>query len=749
MDSAESAHQPDPHWQTEHSAPTRRLVICASFAADPIRFAADFWTYQLELPFQLELAPFSAIYPSPASDSGWLAAESDGLNVLMFRWQDLVSKDQSGSSLDRLVTSIAAATQAGKARLLVISCANSPQLLGVHGNERLDDEIAHLLGGMPTVDFVSRSQIDRWYPTQHYDTSAGSQPGGAPLSPSYFAALATLITRRIEALLRPESRVIALDGNSALWNDFPDQARRAVVDPATPLGATYAFLDAKRAAGWRVVVTSGKIRNPEELPQLAVDLGVNPSEMIFIGADKQANADVDGECPGVRTLVLPESEREIPGFLDHIWLFDRWNGPPGSSLNLPGRGATSYARIATELINPHVIARRAQPQSKSARALEPDDLPKTGLERQLAMIWADILGLIEIGIHDNFFEMGGSSLLAAQLLRRLVDTFANENLTLSSLLEAPTVEEFGALLETGGLKEYHSLVPMRAGGTRPPFYCIHGDGGNVLSLRDLAMAMPADQPFYCLQAAGLDGKTEPFTSVEETATHYVKEVRSFQGEGPYYIGGTCYGGLVAFEMARQLRQQGQEVGIVALIDTHNNAYASMMPKTKLVYYNIRFVLQRLVHHARRLGGLGSVDRKNYLVGRVRSMRSHLRGFASIITGGSRTQVVGSPAPGIAFDDAMHGGFHRTLMRVVEANLEAQRNFVPKVYEGSVTLFKAANPLVEPYQDRHFGWGPVVRGDIDAYVVPGEHADITEEPRVRILASLLEACLRKAQAVAAP
>jgi thioesterase domain-containing protein len=123
---------------------------------------------------------------------------------------------------------------------------------------------------------------------------------------------------------------------------------------------------------------------------------------------------------------------------------------------------------------------------------------------------------------------------------------------------------------------------------------------------------------------------------------------------------------------------------------------------------------------------------------------HLRSFLGVMTGAERTQVVGAPPPGVPVPESHHGDFHRTLTRVVDANLAAQRKFTPRVYEGDVTLFRAGDPFVEPYQDPFLGWKPVVRGRIDAHVVPGDHAQITEEPNVRVLAAQLDRSLRAAQ-----
>ena len=136
----------------------------------------------------------------------------------------------------------------------------------------------------------------------------------------------------------------------------------------------------------------------------------------------------------------------------------------------------------------------------------------------------------------------------------------------------------------------------------------------------------------------------------------------------------------------------------------------------------------------------------YLSGRIGSLYSHVVSLSLVLTGDSRTQVVGAPPEGVSKDEG-NDNFHHTLARVVEANMVAQRKFVPQPYDGPLTVFRASDPFVEPYQDTQLGWGPVVRGSIEDYIVPGDHSSITVEPSVRILSAQLDQCLKRAQSQA--
>jgi thioesterase domain-containing protein len=108
-----------------------------------------------------------------------------------------------------------------------------------------------------------------------------------------------------------------------------------------------------------------------------------------------------------------------------------------------------------------------------------------------------------------------------------------------------------------------ALTPDQPGGSGPPFFCVHGFGGGVLGYAELARQLGPEQPFYGLQAAGLNGLDEPDVRIEDMAARYLQAMRAVQPEGPYYLGGYCYGGIVAFEMARQLRTQGEHVALLA------------------------------------------------------------------------------------------------------------------------------------------------------------------------------------------
>ena len=192
--------------------------------------------------------------------------------------------------------------------------------------------------------------------------------------------------------------------------------------------------------------------------------------------------------------------------------------------------------------------------------------PRSQLEAQLHAIWERVLGRNGIGVHDNFFDVGGHSLLALRLFGQ-IERVLGVRLPVSALFLAPDIAQLARRLQNEGFASpWTSLVAIQPEGRRRPLFMVPGIGGNVLCYGELARLLGTDQPFYGLQARGLDERERPFERIEPMATHYVAEIRRVQPRGPYRIGGTCFGGLVAYEMARQLRQAGETTEMLFLLE---------------------------------------------------------------------------------------------------------------------------------------------------------------------------------------
>ncbi len=407
-----------------------------------------------------------------------------------------------------------------------------------------------------------------------------------------------------------------------------------------------------------------------------------------------------------------------------------------------------YDSLARELRRPEDVlaavahARRVETPRESNSAFV---APRTDVETRLAAIWAEVLGLDAVDVRASFFDLGGTSLLAVQLVSRVIREFGRENLTLSLVLQAPSVEQFSRYVEFEHLPAFECLVALRSGGTRPPLYFVNGAGGNVLGLRDFTQSLPEDQPLYALQPRGLDGSA-PFATVRETAEHYVGEIRRHQPEGPYYVSGASYGGLVAFEMAHVLREQGQTVGLLAMMDTYNNAYSAMISRPQMLYYNVRFVAERAGHHLAHAAALNSTARRTYVAEKLHALQRYRRQITQVITGRRKNHVVfelpelpsGGGEPQDYLVEALNG--------VIRASTQAQRDYVPRRYDGAAVLFRASVPFSEPYRAPHLGWNLVFApGRITDVVIPGDHNGILSEPNVLVLGEHLAARLRDAHA----
>jgi amino acid adenylation domain-containing protein len=211
---------------------------------------------------------------------------------------------------------------------------------------------------------------------------------------------------------------------------------------------------------------------------------------------------------------------------------------------------------------------RALPAPDNARASDSAAVaPRTVVESQLAQIWQELLNIAPIGVTDNFFELGGHSLLAVRLMAQIRQQFSRD-LPLSALFQGATIEQLALLLDRpADDRAWSPLVAIQPAGAQRPFFAVHPIGGNVLCYTDLARALGPDQPFYGLQAIDPAEAADQEVRVEDMAASYIAALRTIQPHGPYQLGGWSFGGLVAFEMAQQLRRQGQEVGVLALLDS--------------------------------------------------------------------------------------------------------------------------------------------------------------------------------------
>ena len=387
------------------------------------------------------------------------------------------------------------------------------------------------------------------------------------------------------------------------------------------------------------------------------------------------------------------------------------------------------------------VDRRALPVGERAGDDGPSGAPADPIERQLADIWAQVLGVPSVGVRDNFFDLGGHSLLGVRLFVEIESAFGRR-LPLATLFTAPTIAELAARLRPRAADvPWSPLVAIQPHGAPPPLFCAHPVASNVLVYRDLARRLAPDQPVYGLQPKGLDGST-PYTRIEDMAALYVGALRTVQPRGPYRVAGASFGGVVAFEIAQQLVAQGEHVSLLGLIDTPRpgwSRYAPTLPRWRRRLY---VEMYRITQHARNLRVSSPRDRRRYLLE---------TGRAALLRAGRRLGIrpAGVPPEHVAAIVGLNGALRdleaheqiQVLLRVFRANRAALRAYVPRVYPGRLTLFRARRQGFGTQRDPTLGWAPLVAGGIDIREIPGDHGSCCREPDVEGLVEQLRQCLR--------
>jgi amino acid adenylation domain-containing protein len=395
------------------------------------------------------------------------------------------------------------------------------------------------------------------------------------------------------------------------------------------------------------------------------------------------------------------------------------------------------------------IDRAALPAPATASARRDLTSPRDALELSLAAVWAEVLGVSAIGIHDNFFDLGGHSLLAVRLMARVTRDLGHDA-PLATILRGPTIAQMAQQLRLAGAAGSRSaLVPINTSGTRPPFFCVPGAGGNPIYLQSLARHLGPDQPFYGLQGAGFDDEAPPHTRVEEMAAYYIDAIKAVAPDGPYHLGGHSLGGWVAFEMARQLRQQGHQVPVVAIIDTP--APFASDTRDREAWDDARWIAEL----SARIATLLAPDmRLTEETVRAHAAEAQLPFFRDTLVAAGLFPAEGDLTSLRRTLDVFKA--HSRVSYSVDSDNNTgvghtNRDDVSSDdgrLERIVLLRTGAPPSQTPWapSDATWGWGRLAATEV--YVVPGDHLAVLRAPHVVALAERLSACLTQALAVAA-
>jgi amino acid adenylation domain-containing protein len=359
------------------------------------------------------------------------------------------------------------------------------------------------------------------------------------------------------------------------------------------------------------------------------------------------------------------------------------------------------------------VNRKALPAPDASLVRKTEVVPAADqTEAQLVQIWETILNTRPIGVTDDFFEVGGHSILAVRLFAEIEKVFG-KTIPLAALLKAPTIAQLAKLVRDDAKpNRWTSLVPVQTSGAQPPIFCVHGHYGEILFYRPLARHLGNERPFFALQAVATNGRPAHET-IEEMAAHYIAEMRQARPHGPYYIAGYCFGSLVAFEMAQRLVQDGEQVAFLGLFMGYEPRQ-TFGPRLN----------RRIRRHVEQL-------RRDGLQAKLSDVLLNLKAKSRSFVWRTMFKTCRGYLPATS----------RFFRNIPEMNLQAAKRYFPQYYPGKMTVFLSGdvptNFVVDPQLDLH----GLNAAEIEVRVVPGNQHTMMEEPHAAVLAVELDRCLQ--------
>ena len=456
----------------------------------------------------------------------------------------------------------------------------------------------------------------------------------------------------------------------------------------------------------------GRIDNQVKLRGFRIELGDIEANIMAYPGIRGCAVMVREDQPGDKRLVAYILQGEAGFDIEQLRAHLRGSLPdymvPSAFIPLEAFPQTSSGKLD----------RKALPAPSFSRSKERELIaPRDNFEARLVRIWEDVLKVNPIGVQDNYFDLGGYSILAVRLFSEIRKAFGIE-LPLATLYSAPTVESLAAVLAKNGEGAlWSSLVPIRRAGSKPPFYFVSGVGGGVLVFRDLALYLGDDQPVYALQPKR-PGENERYpTSIEEMASQYVEDVLAQQPAGPYYIGGYSLGGFIAFEMAQQLTRAGHQIAFLGIFDAN--------APLRIADEKAAFAPRR--NTGSRLARLKSIVQSNTVGEFVKQKIASKRMWVNE----KLARSLNRPMPA-------------ELQTLEGSQAFAGLNYVGRPYSGSLIVFRSAErPPDEPWSYQ-LGWENVVKGEVEVHEIQGDHLTIYSGANIGTLGAKLKSCLRRAQ-----
>jgi amino acid adenylation domain-containing protein len=502
--------------------PDLKIAVSATFTAEPLAEPLSFWMEEVQISAKIEFAPFNQVFQQLLDPTSLLGANSSGVNVLLVRlegWEDRSDPQAGRRKVLELASAIRQSTQRSGTPCLVCVVPASRAAL-VQSGELLDEMQFLLeteLEAATGVHVVTSARLLDLYPVQDYEDLHALSVAAIPYTPALFAALASVIARWIYSLHTPPAQVIVLDCDGMLWNGAGGEGGSPGVRIDAPHRALQEFFIAQANAGMILCRCSNHAekeiagvfeQNPamlmklddflavrmssqpksDSLRELSKELGLGPESFVFVDSNPVECAEVRSHCPEVTVLELPSDTLLIPSSLQHFWAFDHWNitqedrkryelyrqGVERNEKSGRSDRGSLLTRIASQLCDVEAIMRALESRKVLKRGSEAGLVkPRNATEEILAGIWSRCLLVEAPGVFDNFFALGGNSLLAVQVISRVRQAFGTE-MPLLAMFETPTIAGFAERVEVArrGKADFVAppLVPIPRTGAVPVSY---------------------------------------------------------------------------------------------------------------------------------------------------------------------------------------------------------------------------------------------------------------------------------------
>ncbi len=352
-------------------------------------------------------------------------------------------------------------------------------------------------------------------------------------------------------------------------------------------------------------------------------------------------------------------------------------------------------------------------------------LPQTKLQRKLLDIWQALLPHVQLSIEDDFFTIGGHSLMAVQMMNKIEETFG-QRLPLAVLFSDSSIEKLSKHLSCKEEQTWRSLVAIKPKGNKTPLFVVHGAGLNLLLYKSLSTHLDPEQPVYGLQAKGLDGKTKPLETMEEIAAHYISEIKTVQAEGPYLLAGYSLGGIIAYEMSCQLLKNHEKVAFTGLFDTvaytsdnYLNPWRKKLRRLKIRVNQAAFAFWLLIRDPDKKQVIGwKIKSVHRMIANIKSNRKYKK----------------------AFIDGDKEKLQDYVLSVHEANNRAGDNYVLRPCPIKIFLFKAKRKTFYIEDFKTYSWDKYAQKGVKIFDIPGEHSAIFAPPNDYDFARILQSCI---------